>query len=229
MDSHRLDDEQRAAYLRPTLYFLPFSLSPAKFSDFPLTSLVPLRICRVPSGGLRALSSALLRCGLHLPLSPLLSLSLSLALSFLRPPSDRTADWLAGLLVIRRMEREAGPCCYAATGKDQCERRQPRRNENGRATATIIIRGPNNQCGPPAKRPRASPLLPDDLFFIASFFSSSSSSSRFPAYVYLCCVRGIYNEPLFCYGRTELQVIFAILCKKERVFWAIFFFFFSNF
>lgn len=29
----------------------------------------------------------------------------------------------------------------------------------------IIIRGPNNQCGPPAKRPRAPPLLTDRLFF----------------------------------------------------------------
>lgn len=29
----------------------------------------------------------------------------------------------------------------------------------------IIIRGPNKQCGPPAERPRASPLLADRLLF----------------------------------------------------------------
>jgi len=85
---------------------------------------------------------------------------------------------LTGLLMAYRIEREVDPCCYAATAAEiheKSEREKKRERERGsraetngrRATAMIIIRGPNNQCGLPT-RPRVPSLLL--LFFFYCFY-----------------------------------------------------------
>lgn len=84
----------------------------------------------------------------------------------------------------------------------------------------IIIRGPNNQCGPPAKRPRVSSLLADRIFFIASSSTSSPSLHVVSRVRARRCIPGIRNEVLFCRERADGSDIpvcsFELLCKMVR-------------
>lgn len=78
---------------------------------------------------------------------------------------------LTGLLMTHRIEREVDPCCYAATAMRRSARGAKekecggRAETNGRRATAMIIRGPNNQCGPPTKRTCASSLLLNHVFF----------------------------------------------------------------
>lgn len=64
----------------------------------------------------------------------------------------------------------------------------------------IIIRGPNNQCGLPAKRPHVSLLLFNHLFFLLPPSPSLSpiSCSSVYTWIYTWIYNGICNE-MFCY------------------------------
>lgn len=95
----------------------------------------------------------------------------------------------------------------------------------------IIIRGPNNQCGPPAKRPRVSPLLADRLFYFLLLHLISLSPRGFPACVHAevypgsvikCCFVAsvptqVTHTDVFAYGtlcktiqcRFDTNIIFA--------------------
>lgn len=97
---------------------------------------------------------------------------------------------LTGLLMAHK-DRARGRSlllCSDRCGDPREERkrkRQPRRNEREESDRyDYYSRGPNNQCGPPAKRPRVPLLLLNHLFFIASSITIAFSYPPLAPYVY---------------------------------------------